>query len=85
VGTHQKYAGEYDFLDKRYPHYHAKNVKHYLGRALHKGLRILSSSELASRRDTRNWRGKTIEEVFGPAITPLPDAADNSDRLSRSK
>src|SRR4051794_24249835 len=77
VGTHQKYASEYDFLDRRYPHYHAKSFKHYLGRAMSKGLRTFSPSELHSRHDTRDWRGKSIEEVFGPWITNLNKPADN--------
>jgi glycosyltransferase involved in cell wall biosynthesis len=85
MGTRPKYASEYEFLDGRYPHYHAQNLKHYVGRAMHRGLRALSASELAARRDTRNWRGKTIAEVFGPEFTPSADAADNPDSLSRSR
>ena len=77
VGTHQKYASEYDFLDRRYPHYHAKSFKHYFGRAMTKGLRTFSAGELHSRRDTRDWRGKSIEEVFGPWITNQNKPADN--------
>jgi glycosyltransferase involved in cell wall biosynthesis len=70
VGTFQKYASEYEFLDKRYPHYHAKSPKHYVGRATQKALQFLTGREFASRRDTRHWRGKAIEEVFGPWVTP---------------
>jgi glycosyltransferase involved in cell wall biosynthesis len=69
VGTYQKYAAEYQFLNQRYPHYHARTARHYLGRAVHKALQWFSGRELAARRDTRQWRGKTIEEVFG-SITP---------------
>jgi glycosyltransferase involved in cell wall biosynthesis len=77
VGTYRKYASEYEFLDRRYPHYHAKSFKHYLGRAVTKGLRMFSGRESASRRDTRDWRGKTIEEVFGAWITNPDKPADN--------
>ena len=79
VGTYQKYAPEYEFLDGRYPHYHARSFKHYLGRAVQKGKAILTGREMASRRDTRNWRGKMIEEVFGPWITNASKPADNPD------
>jgi len=81
VGTYQKYASEYEFLDKRYPHYHAKSVKHYLGRAVKKGMRFFSRRELASRRDTRNWRGKTVDEVFGKWVTNPTKPADNPESI----
>jgi glycosyltransferase involved in cell wall biosynthesis len=81
VGTYQKYASEYEFLDGRYPHYHAKSAKHYLGRAVQKGVRFLSGREVASRRDTRNWRGKTVEEVFGKWVTNPTKPADNPESI----
>ncbi len=64
IGTYQKYATEYAFLDRHYPHYHARSLKHYLGRAVHKGMAFLTGREIAARRDTLKWRGKRIEEVF---------------------
>jgi glycosyltransferase involved in cell wall biosynthesis len=70
IGTPQKYAGEYGFLNDRYPHYHAPTLKHYAGRAVRKAIGTLWSRARASRRDTRSWRGKLIEEAFGPWRVP---------------
>jgi hypothetical protein len=74
-----KWAGEYDVLDRGYPQYHARTVKHYLGRGVHKAIQWLSGREPAGRRDTRNWRGKTVEAVFGPWVTQRRELVDNSD------
>jgi glycosyltransferase involved in cell wall biosynthesis len=77
VGTPQKWAGEYDFLDRHYPQYHARTPKHYLGRAAAKGWQILTGRELAARRDTARLRGKLVEEAFGPSITTPTEPVDN--------
>jgi glycosyltransferase involved in cell wall biosynthesis len=64
-GAPQKWAAEYAFLTGRYPHYHSRTPGHYAGRAFHKAARAVSPRGLASRRDTRRWRGRLVEEVFG--------------------
>jgi glycosyltransferase involved in cell wall biosynthesis len=82
MGLTEKYASEYAFLDRNFPHYHARTARHYLGRAMYKTLAILSGRELAARRDTRAWRGKRVEEVFGDWITNPPEPTDNSNSMT---
>ena len=83
VGTPQKYAGEYEFLDRRYPQYHSRSPRHYLGRLGHKAWQFLSGRELAARRDSRGWRGRPVEEVFGPWISIPAESVDNPGRATR--
>jgi glycosyltransferase involved in cell wall biosynthesis len=85
IGTAEKYAAEYAFLNGRYPHYHAPTARHYLGRAVHKAMQFFSGREPAARRDTGKWRGKTIEEVFGPWVTKVAEPADKSDSTTDAK
>jgi glycosyltransferase involved in cell wall biosynthesis len=66
IGTPDKYALEYEFLDRHYPQYHARSLKHYVGRAVYKGVAFVTGRELSSRYDTWKWRGKLIDEVFVP-------------------
>ena len=63
---HEKYREEHERIDKEYPQYHAATAKHYVGRAMHKAAQFLSGREIAARRDAARWRGKHVEEVFGP-------------------
>ena len=63
----QQYAREFDQMTSEYPRYHGGGLKHYAGRAAHKALQVLSGRERAARRDARSWRGRTLEEVFGPS------------------
>jgi glycosyltransferase involved in cell wall biosynthesis len=83
VGTHQKYASEYGLLDRRFPHYHAASLRHYWGRAAHKAASILSGRHARSRRDSRLWRGKHVEEVFGPWVTKPREPVDKPDSSTR--
>jgi len=78
VGHASKYRHELDDLTRRFPHYHAPTLHHYLGRAVHKSLQFLSGREIAARLDARRWRGKTVEQVFGTRVTPTPEPTDNA-------
>jgi glycosyltransferase involved in cell wall biosynthesis len=79
-GHAAKYRSEFDYLNQRYPHYHAPTVRHLLGRGMHKARQWLSGREIAGLRDASRWRGRTVEEVFGrwvvssPATPARPDA-----------
>ncbi|MDB5321972.1 MAG: glycosyltransferase involved in cell wall bioproteinis [Phycisphaerales bacterium] len=84
IGTPDKYAGEYAFLNDRYPHYHAPTVRHFLGRAAHKAMQFLSGREFAARRDTGSWRGQTIEECFGPWLMKRREPTDNPDSTTHA-
>lgn len=64
-GQVSKYAHELDYMRERYPQYHARSLKHYLGRGLKRVAQWLSGREAAGRRDLRRWRGKHVEEAFG--------------------
>jgi len=75
-----KYAPEYQFLDRTYPQYHAKSAWHYLGRSAARVMQFLSGRELAARRDAKRWRGRTIADVFGPPVLTEPhEPTDKSD------
>lgn len=76
IGTPQKWAHEFALLDQRYPHYHGEALRHRLGRLAHQAGQLLSGRALAARRDTQTMRGKTVEEVFGPWLTPKLEPAD---------
>ncbi len=79
-----KYAAEYQFLDRTYPHYHARSVRHYVGRATARAMQFISGRELAARRDARRWRGRTIEDVFGSQLTKPREPADKSNSITHT-
>lgn len=66
IGTPDKWAHEFDFLDQRYPHYHERSLKHRAGRVAHQISQLLSGRALAGWRDSRKFRGQSVAEAFVP-------------------
>lgn len=61
----EEYRKEHELLDRRYPHFRARNLKHRLGLAYHRATQIGSGRFLRSRFDTWRLAGRTYQEVFG--------------------
>ncbi len=78
-----KYAAEYAYLDQTFPQYHARSARHYVGRAVGKGMQFLSGREIAARQDARRWRGRTVDDVFGSRqLTTPTEPTDKSDSIT---
>jgi glycosyltransferase involved in cell wall biosynthesis len=59
------YAKEEQMLRERYARYCGKTAKHYLGLAGYRLGQLASGRHLRAMSETRRWRGRTVEEVFG--------------------
>jgi glycosyltransferase involved in cell wall biosynthesis len=66
------YRDEEAMLRRKYPQYCADNLKHKAGLLWYRAGQILGGRHLLALRDTRQFRGKTLAEVFGePSVTAL--------------
>jgi glycosyltransferase involved in cell wall biosynthesis len=62
----EAYGREEQWMREHYPHYNADTLKHRLGICAYRATQILSGRHLRAAADTKRWRGRTLEEVFGP-------------------
>jgi GT2 family glycosyltransferase len=59
------YAKEEQMLRERYARYCGRTAKHYLGLTGYRLGQVASGRHLRAMSETRRWRGRTLEEVFG--------------------
>ncbi len=62
----ERYRGEERMLREKYPQYCADTWKHWAGLKYYRAGQVLSGRQFKALADTRRWRGRMIEEVFGP-------------------
>jgi glycosyltransferase involved in cell wall biosynthesis len=63
------YAKEEQMLREKHARYCAPTAKHYLGLTAYRLGQIVSGRHLRALAESRRWRGRTLEEVFGAVGT----------------
>ena len=61
-----QYERERAMIRAKYPEFIGRKFHHALGRLAFYGSQLLSGRMTAQRRDGNNFRGRTLDEVFGP-------------------
>jgi glycosyltransferase involved in cell wall biosynthesis len=64
------YPKEEQWMREHYPHYNADTFKHRLGVLTYRATQILTGRHLLAEADTRRWRGRRLDEIFGPHHLP---------------
>ena len=67
-----QYREEEAMLRRKYPQFCADNLKHRLGLLGYRAGQIFSGRHFRAMRDSRRWRGKTVDEAFEGEVTPPP-------------
>lgn len=73
----QRYQHEFQMMDRQYPQYHGDRLRHRAGRVLHRLAQVGSLRAIRAAADTLRWRGRTVEDVFGPYLTSQGEPVDN--------
>jgi hypothetical protein len=62
----EQYNHERQLLKQEYPEFIGRRVRHSVGRLAFYGSQIFSGRATSQRRDEREFRGRRLDDVFGP-------------------